>query len=135
MPHSEEEYNQLLADVARLNRETREKDKTIRGYKGLASRNKVELPEQKQEQPPKVQEEPKKPAHEETLKPWQYSCPTCGEKNPDYKPETKCANCSGPLGSVEVAKKLDFCPHCGEKSKFVPLTEEAKQKVAAMIGT
>lgn len=82
---------------------------------------------------PDISDKAPKSDHDGRLKPWQAACATCGEKNPEYKPETACDNCTGTLGTVEVAKKLDFCPHCGQKAKFRALTAEAKQKVAEMI--
>ena len=44
---------------------------------------------------------------------WQQFCPTCGDKNPDFKDETECEDCHAHLGSKEVAEKLRACPNCG----------------------
>lgn len=44
---------------------------------------------------------------------WQKHCPTCGDKNPDFKDETKCDDCGMHLGAKEVAEKLKACPNCG----------------------
>ena len=44
---------------------------------------------------------------------WQQYCPTCGDKNPDFKDETKCKDCGTHLGAVEIAEKLKACPNCG----------------------
>lgn len=73
--------------------------------------------------------------HDGRLKPWQAGCTTCGEKNPEYRAETKCVACNGTTGAVEVAKKLDFCPHCNVKLKFAAVSEEGKRKIAEMFPT
>ena len=44
---------------------------------------------------------------------WQQFCPTCGDKNPNFKDETECEDCHAHLGSKEVAEKLKACPNCG----------------------
>ena len=44
---------------------------------------------------------------------WQQFCPTCGDKNPNFKDETECEDCHTHLGSKEVAEKLRACPNCG----------------------
>lgn len=67
--------------------------------------------------------EPSKPSVEETrahkegiphfIGAWQQYCPTCGDKNPDFKDETTCDSCGVHLGAKEVAEKLKACPNCG----------------------
>jgi hypothetical protein len=50
---------------------------------------------------------------------WQQYCPTCGDRNPDFKDETKCDGCGVHLGAREVAEKLKACPNCGGHSASV----------------
>lgn len=44
---------------------------------------------------------------------WQQYCPTCGDKNPEFKDEVECADCHTHLGAKELAVKLKACPNCG----------------------
>jgi Zn finger protein HypA/HybF involved in hydrogenase expression len=46
---------------------------------------------------------------------WQQYCPTCGDKNPDFKDEVECRTCKTHLGAKDVAEKLVACPNCGGK--------------------
>ena len=40
-------------------------------------------------------------------------CPTCNEKNPNFKSLAVCTDCGLGLGTVEQAKTLTGCPNCG----------------------
>ena len=128
------EQNEMFRALTRAQREARLwKNK----YQAAASGKKPDESATNQEieatNQPIVSEKPAESTKGHTWKAWQAACTDCGEKNPDYKPETKCDNCGGTLGTVEVAKKLDFCPHCAQKAKFVPLTAEAREKIRAMV--
>lgn len=46
---------------------------------------------------------------------WQQYCPTCGDKNPEFKDEVECGTCHTNLGAEETATKLKACPNCGGK--------------------
>lgn len=73
-----------------------------------------------------------KSTKDHTFKPWQAACSTCGEKNPEFKDETKCADCGQKWGSVETARKMDYCPGCAAKTKFAFVSKEARQKFEEM---
>jgi hypothetical protein len=49
---------------------------------------------------------------------WQQYCPTCGDKNPDFKDETICdpknGGCGMHLGAIKDVEKLKACPNCGK---------------------
>ena len=47
---------------------------------------------------------------------WQKYCPTCGDKNPEFKDETVCKDCGTHLGSKKTVEKMVTCPHCGGKN-------------------
>lgn len=47
--------------------------------------------------------------------PWQAYCPTCGDKNPDFKDEIVCDTCGQHLGAEKTAITLKACPNCGGK--------------------
>ena len=95
-----------------------------------ALRRKREIKKPTQDEHPSVSTEGKQPpspptppdphaghGHEEGkphyIGAWQQFCPTCGDKNPDFKDETECEDCHAHLGSKEVAEKLNACPNCG----------------------
>ena len=69
----------------------------------------------KQELPTPTSEEEKSPHFVGT---WQQYCPTCGDKNPDFKDETICdpktGGCGMHLGAVAQVEKLKACPNCGK---------------------
>jgi hypothetical protein len=44
---------------------------------------------------------------------WQQYCPTCGDRNPDFKDEVVCKDCGTHLGARATAEKLKACPNCG----------------------
>jgi len=80
----------------------------------------------KKSAPEPKEPEPSKPSVEEThgheegkphyIGAWQQYCPTCGDKNPDFKDETQCEDCGAHLGAKETAEKLKACPNCGGHS-------------------
>jgi hypothetical protein len=46
-------------------------------------------------------------------------CPTCGDRNPDFKDEVRCRECGMHLGETEAARKLEACPNCGASGKVL----------------
>ena len=42
-------------------------------------------------------------------------CPTCGDKNPNFKSLAVCSDCGLSLGTKEHAATLAGCPNCGGK--------------------
>lgn len=55
------------------------------------------------------------PAKPHYVGPWQQYCPTCGDKNPEFKDEVACDTCGANLGAAETATQLKACPNCGGK--------------------
>ncbi len=53
---------------------------------------------------------PTAPTH--YVKPWEKTCPDCGEPNPHFKDETKCKHCGAHLGAAATVEKLEKCPFC-----------------------
>ncbi len=119
-PVVEDELSKIKGELAKA------KEETVRVTKELAAlRRKRENKVVAHADPPKVDPlpstatEPKTDEHgHEEGKPhyigaWQQFCPTCGDKNPDFKDETVCQDCGQHLGAKETVEKLKACPNCG----------------------
>jgi hypothetical protein len=129
----ESQTSQLYKDLKRAEKEKRlwknKYQAEVSGKKQVDSAANQVVAPQNQGQ---ISPEPVKSTKEHTWKPWQAVCVECGEKNPEFKPETKCANCGTMTGAVEVAKKMDYCPECGTRLKFTAASKEGKQKIEEM---
>lgn len=116
----------IAHELALANEKIRKQEASIKGYKGQVAilQRRYHAPEPApgeteqetgREEPPTEKVEP--PAH--FVGPWQQYCADCGDKNPDFKDETKCTACGMHLGSKDAAPKLKACPNCGGKDAEV----------------
>jgi len=117
---TEEELETLKTEAANAKAETEKLKQQLRAASAREAKKEKKQAASKTSQPPAPVDRAEHTAdhgHEET-KPhyvgaWQQFCPTCGEKNPDFKDEVVCDDCGAHLGAREIAEKMKACPNCG----------------------
>lgn len=115
------EMKEQALTISRLTRDKHKLEKQIRGYKGLQARHDHQEPENNPDQPTGTNDQPeqteKNLPEPHFVGKWQKHCPTCGDKNPEFKDETVCdpdkGGCGMHLGSKDDVEKMKACPNCG----------------------
>lgn len=132
-PAVNSEQNEIFRALERSRKEARLwKNKYDAAMSGKNKGESAPNQENQAQSQPQVSQITPESTKQHSFKAWQAACTNCGEKNPDFKPETKCVNCNTITGAIEVAKKMDFCPGCGEKLRFAPTSKEAEAKFEVM---
>jgi RNA polymerase subunit RPABC4/transcription elongation factor Spt4 len=117
----EKEVNDQAKEISRLLREKHTLENSLKGYKGLASQKRI-VPidtnhDHQETSKDKLEESAKNLPEPHFIGKFQQYCPTCGDKNPEFKDETVCdpkqGGCGYHLGAKLEAEKLKACPNCG----------------------